>query len=119
MLMNPKVYKILRESNISKWLTKEEILIMMTMSSKELMSSFFDFLERDLSNWNIEKQDFDKIKELFQWWSKETQKAQNEFYEKTKKANEECLRGFFQEELERKNKQVEDLKKIEKLLKTI
>jgi len=90
---------------------------MIAMWNDEIKEWFFELLDRDFKNWNIEENEVIRIKNLLNQWSTDTQKAQKEYYEEVKSANDLCLKEFLKEEKELKKKQLEELKKLDSLLK--
>ena len=114
--MNTEVYKILRDSKISKGLTEDELFLLITMWNSDILSSFFELLEKEFNEWKYTENEFLRIKKLFIQWSWETKKAQKEYCEKVKIANEKCLKDFLKEENKTAEKQLSDLKEIEDLL---
>ena len=114
--MNQQITKILRNANISKCLSKDEILLMLTLWNDKMFDIFKAALKDKLKNKVITKEEYDNIVDLSLDWKKNSQSNQDQFIRRAKGANEECLKEFVAFRDEELKQEIEDLDEIDKIL---
>ena len=110
--MNENIHQILQKAGVAKGITSQEVMTLFVLGNDDLFTSFLRQIELQVS-----KEEFEKIKTVFNTEKKNVQQANKEYEEGLKKMVAEVKTDIFEEKIEAMAKM--NPKDLELLIKTI